>query len=112
MISSRIVCNGGGGAGGGDGDGDRARALDDLGFPEAGLPFTLTSELVLGATSEADGSSGPMLALSLTSKAMGEACCESGGGGAIEVTRAGGDFWFCSSISTSESMFCIDEKSG
>lgn len=109
-MSSRIVCNGGGGAGGGDGDGDRARALDDLGFPDAGLPFTLTSELVFGATSEADGSSGPMLALSLTSRAMGEACWESGGGGAIEVTRTGGDFWFCSSISTSESMFCIDEK--
>lgn len=27
----------------------------------------------------------------------------------MEVTRAGGGLWFCSCISTSESMFCIDE---
>jgi hypothetical protein len=68
------------------------------------------SELTFGATSEAAGSSGPILALSLTSRPMGDGCWESGGGSATEVTRAGGDFWFCSCISTSESMFCIDES--
>lgn len=103
MISNRIVCIGGGGAGGGDGDGDRARALADLGFPEANcLPLPLTSAFTFGATSGGGGSSGPALVLSSMSGAMGDGCCESGGSDG-EVTRAGSDF--CSSISTSESMF-------
>jgi hypothetical protein len=106
-----MVCNGGGGTGGGgDGDGDRARALVDLGFAEVGLPFPLAPVLIFGATSGAGGSSGPILALSSASGTMGEACWESGGGCGTEVTRAGGDFWGCSCISTSESMFCIDES--
>ena len=109
-MSSRIVCNGGGGTGGGgDGDGDRARALVDFGFPEAGLAFPLDAVLTFGATSECGGSSWPALAVSSMSGTMGEGCWESGGGRGAEVTGAdGGDFRSSiSSISTSESIFCI-----